>query len=197
MVLGQIAITSRTRARSWYAKCGVAGPTRASMSSMGRLRHRPASLTSSVGRMRRPTTVELMLLSAIVLWALNITFTRYILTHGFQPLAYSTVRYGLAVARVRRDRPRGRAHAADRAARHRRSSCAAASALWLNQIGFVYSVKTTTASVVALMIGATPIFAALLGLALGTESLSARFWLGAAPLVRRRRARRGRHRRAS
>ena len=40
--------------------------------------------------MRRPTTVEVMLLSAIGLWALNLTFSRYILTHGFQPLAYST-----------------------------------------------------------------------------------------------------------
>ena len=55
-----------------------------------------ASLTTSFERMRRPTTVEVMLLSAIGLWALNLTFSRYILTHGFQPLAYSTVRYGLA-----------------------------------------------------------------------------------------------------
>ena len=46
--------------------------------------------------MRRPTSVEVMLLSAIVLWALNLTVTRYILTHGFQPLAYATVRYGAA-----------------------------------------------------------------------------------------------------
>ncbi len=46
--------------------------------------------------MRRPTSVEVMLLSAIGLWALNLTVSRYILTHGFQPLAYSTVRYGLA-----------------------------------------------------------------------------------------------------
>ncbi len=48
--------------------------------------------------MRRPTTVEVMLLSAIGLWALNLTITRYILTHGFQPLAYATVRYALAAA---------------------------------------------------------------------------------------------------
>ena len=46
--------------------------------------------------MRKPTTVEVMLLSAIGLWALNLTVSRYILTHGFQPLAYSTVRYALA-----------------------------------------------------------------------------------------------------
>ena len=48
--------------------------------------------------MRRPTSVEVMLLSAIGLWALNLTVSRYILTHGFQPLAYSTARYGLAAA---------------------------------------------------------------------------------------------------
>ena len=46
--------------------------------------------------MRRPTTVELMLLTTVLLWALNLSVTRYILTHGFQPLPYATVRYGLA-----------------------------------------------------------------------------------------------------
>ena len=29
-------------------------------------------------------------------WALNVTVTRYVLTHGFEPLAYATVRYGSA-----------------------------------------------------------------------------------------------------
>jgi hypothetical protein len=48
--------------------------------------------------MRRPSRLELMLLTTVMLWALNLTVTRYILTHGFQPLAYATVRYGLAVA---------------------------------------------------------------------------------------------------
>ena len=37
-----------------------------------------------------------MLLTTVVLWALNLTVTRYILTHGFEPLAYATVRYGAA-----------------------------------------------------------------------------------------------------
>ena len=45
--------------------------------------------------MRRPSTVELMLLATIVLWSLNLTMSRYVLTHGFQPLAYSSLRYGL------------------------------------------------------------------------------------------------------
>jgi drug/metabolite transporter (DMT)-like permease len=50
------------------------------------------------GRMRRPTRVELMLLVTIVLWALNLTVTRYVLTHGLHPLAYATLRYGAAAA---------------------------------------------------------------------------------------------------
>ena len=46
--------------------------------------------------MRRASTVDLMLLGTVLLWALNATVTRYVLTHGFQPLAYATIRYGAA-----------------------------------------------------------------------------------------------------
>lgn len=129
--------------------------------------------------MRRPSTVELMLLGTILLWALNITVTRYIVTHGFRPLAYATVRYGtgavvfaaitLVVERTmriaRRDLP---------------LVGAAALSIFANQVCFIYAVKTSTASIVAIVLGATPIFAALLGLVLGTERLSRGFWLGAA-----------------
>ncbi len=129
--------------------------------------------------MRRPTSVEVMLLSAIGLWALNLTVSRYILTHGFQPLAYSTVRYGLAsIVFI------GIAVVAERSLRIERRDlltvAGAALALWVNQIGFVYALKTTSASVIALILAATPIFAALIGLAFGTEVLPRRFWLGAA-----------------
>jgi hypothetical protein len=41
----------------------------------------PAGL-SSVGAVRRPLTVEWMLLTVVVLWSLNLVVTRYILTHG-------------------------------------------------------------------------------------------------------------------
>src|SRR6185503_18448358 len=51
---------------------------------------------TTVGVMRRPTSLELMLLATIGLWSLNLTVSRYILTHGFQPLAYGSVRYLLA-----------------------------------------------------------------------------------------------------
>ena len=41
--------------------------------------------------MRRPSTVELMLLATILLWALNLSVTKYILSHGLLPLPYATV----------------------------------------------------------------------------------------------------------
>ena len=120
-----------------------------------------------------------MLLSAIGLWALNLTVSRYILTHGFLPLAYSTVRYALAslvfivIVLV-----------AERSLRIARRDLglvvAAATALFVNQIGFVYALKSTSASVIALILAATPIFAALIGLGFGTEVLPRRFWAGAA-----------------
>lgn len=129
--------------------------------------------------MRRPTSVEVMLLSAIGLWALNLTVSRYILTHGLQPLAFSGVRYGLASLVFI-----GIALAAERSLRIARRDLlvvvAAAATLWVNQIGFVYALKTTSASVIALILAAIPIFAALIGLAFGTEWLPRRFWAGAA-----------------
>jgi len=129
--------------------------------------------------MRRPLTVEWMLLTTIVLWSLNLTVTRYILTHGFQPLAYATVRYGLAALifvsltfvaertlRIKR--------------RHLPIVALAAVVLWLNQLSFVFALDLTTASTIGLLLGAIPIFTALLGLLLGTERPSQRFWIAAA-----------------
>src|SRR4051812_20196945 len=128
--------------------------------------------------MRRPTTVELMLLTTILLWALNLTVTRYILTHGMKPLAYATVRYSLAAGIfVLLTLILERTLRIDRKAA---GVMAAATALLVtNQLGFVYSLKHTTASTVGLVLGATPIFAALFGLALGRERVGGRFWLGA------------------
>ena len=129
--------------------------------------------------MRRPLSIELMLLTTVVLWALNLTVTRYILTHGFEPLAYATVRYGaaatifLAIALV-----------AERTLLIRRRDLGlvlfAVLCLWLNQLSFVYALEKTSASTIALILGATPIFAALIGLALGLERLSRKFWVAAA-----------------
>ena len=119
-----------------------------------------------------------MLLTTIGLWALNLTVSRYILTHGFQPLAYATVRYGLAVLVFL-----ALALAVERSLRFERRDLAivagAAMFVYVNQIAFVYALEKTSASVVGLILGATPIFAGLAGLALRTESLPPRFWGGA------------------
>ena len=111
----------------------------------------------------------------MVLWSLNLTFTRYILQHGFQPLSYATVRYGLAAAIFV-----SIALVAERTLKLERRDLGlllvAALALTLNQFAFVYALDTTSASTIALILGATPVFAALLGLALRTERMSGRFW---------------------
>ena len=104
---------------------------------------------------RRPSTVEVMLLTTIVLWSLNLTVSRYILTHGFQPLAYATVRYGLAVVvfialtlLLERSLRIGR--------RDLGLVAGAALLVYLNQIGFVYALERSSASVLGLILGATP-----------------------------------------
>jgi DME family drug/metabolite transporter len=128
--------------------------------------------------MRAPRPIELMLLVVVLLWALNITVTRYILTHGFDPLPYATIRYGLATVVFL-----GITIVAERSLRIARSDWMlvglAALALYLNQVSFVFALDRTSASIIGLLLGATPIFAALLGVVLGTERLSSRFWLGA------------------
>ena len=123
--------------------------------------------------MLRP--VHLMLLVTVVLWALNLTVTRYILQHGFGPLPYAVVRYGLAAAIFLTI-----ALVAERTLRLERHDLGlvalAALLLWLNQLAFVFALDTTSASTIALLLGATPAFAALIGLALGLERMSRRFW---------------------
>src|SRR3954468_18402344 len=46
-----------------------------------------------VPAVRRLTVVDLMLFGTVLLWALNVTVTKYVLNHGFHPLAYATIRY--------------------------------------------------------------------------------------------------------
>jgi drug/metabolite transporter (DMT)-like permease len=120
-----------------------------------------------------------MLLTTILLWSLNLSVTKYLLTHGLEPLAYAIFRYGLAglvfVAAVLAIEGSLRIER-----RHLPLVALAAVALWLNQLSFVFALDLTTASTIGLLLGTIPIFAALLGLVLGTERLSGRFWLAAA-----------------
>src|SRR5919205_2770394 len=54
------------------------------------------SLMGRVERVRRPELADLMLLVTVVIWSLNFTVTKYVLNHGFKPLAYSGFRFGAA-----------------------------------------------------------------------------------------------------
>ena len=120
-----------------------------------------------------------MLLTVILLWALNLSVTKYILEHGLEPLSYATARYALAGAIfVALTLVAERTLRIER--RHASVLLVAALLLWLNQVCFVLALDATTASTIGLLIGTIPIFAALFGVALGRERLSARFWAAGA-----------------
>ncbi len=128
--------------------------------------------------MRRASAADLMLLATVSLWALNFSVSKYILDHGFQPIAYSAVRYSAAALLfVAITFPRERSL---RIARQDVPLIALAVALLLaNQFAFVYALKFTTATTTALLFGTLPIFTALISRMVGIERLGSRFWIAA------------------
>jgi len=134
----------------------------------------------SVERVRRPEIADLMLLATVMIWSLNFTVTKYVLSHGFKPLAYGGLRFSAAALLFI-----GITWARERSFRLRRRDIlfilgAAAVGIFLNQVGFVYGTKLTTATTVALIFGTLPILTALLAAAAGIERLHSRFWVAAA-----------------
>src|SRR5581483_6569493 len=126
----------------------------------------------------RGRTVDLMLLGTVLLWALNSTITRYVLTHGFQPLAYATIRYAAATLlfwlftwwregsfRIAR--------------RDLRYIAIGVLAIFANQICFVYSIDKTSAATVTLFLGTTPIFIGVVASVIGLERMGRGFWVAA------------------
>lgn len=119
-----------------------------------------------------------MLLGTVSLWALNFTVSKYILDEGFRPLAYSAVRYGCAaVIFVAITLAWERSLRIGRQQFLLMAACTAL--LFANQLSFVYALKFTTATTVALLFGTLPIFTAILASGLGVERLSMRFWVAA------------------
>ena len=121
-----------------------------------------------------------MLLATVSIWAFNFTVTRYALTHGFQPLAYGSLRFAAAAVVVS-----GVTVGLERSLRFepRHAVLLGAASLvgiYLNSVSFVYSVDLTSASTVALIFGSLPIATALIAYALGVERLHRRFWFAAA-----------------
>ena len=121
-----------------------------------------------------------MLLATVSIWALNFTVTRYVLTHGFEPLAYSTLRYAAAALLFA-----GMTYGLERSFDVRRRDVplllvAAVLGVWLNQVSFTYALTDTTASTAALIMGTLPILTALIAWIVRVERLSRRFLAAAA-----------------
>src|ERR671934_799732 len=138
------------------------------------------SLMGRVEKVRRLEAADLMLLVTVVIWSLNFTVTKYVLNHGFKPLAYGGVRFGAAALLFT-----GVAYARERSLHLRGRDVAyivgaALVGIFLNQVSFVYGTKLTTAATVALIFGTMPILTALFARAGRIEELHSRFWLAAA-----------------
>ena len=120
-----------------------------------------------------------MLLGAVLLWALNITVTKYVLEHGWLPLAYATIRYFAAISifwiyTFWRER-------SFRIARDDWIYVGiAAFMIFVNQICFVYSLEFAHASTVSLLFGTTPMFVGLISVVFLRAHLHRSFWIGAA-----------------
>ena len=119
-----------------------------------------------------------MLLGTVLLWALNITVTKYVLQHGFQPLAYATIRYFAATTLFW-----AFTYARERSFRIERRDIGlvlvASFLIFVNQLGFVYGVDDSNASTVALILGTTPIFIGIIATLAKVERVQRSFWVAA------------------
>jgi drug/metabolite transporter (DMT)-like permease len=126
---------------------------------------------------RHRLPADVLLLITVVFWSFNFTVVKYALTHGWEPLAYSSVRFAIGAVLFS-----AFTYGREGGLRVQRGDVwfmlgAAALGIWLNQLSFVYSVRLTTAATVALMFGTLPIFVALISYALRLEQLRLRHWI--------------------
>ena len=128
--------------------------------------------------MPRVSAVDAMLLSAVLLWALNITVTKYMFEHGWLPLAYATIRYFVAISIFW-----AYTWWRERSFRIARADWIyvgiAASMIFLNQLCFVYSLEFAHASTVSLLFASCPMFIGLISIAFLRTDLHKPFWIGA------------------
>jgi drug/metabolite transporter (DMT)-like permease len=113
----------------------------------------------------------------VVFWSFNFTVVKYALTHGWEPLAYSSVRFAIGAFIFS-----SYTYAREGSLAVRRQDVpfmfgTALAGIWLNQLSFVFAVKLTTAATVALMFGTLPIFVALVSWVFRLEHLRLRHWL--------------------
>lgn len=130
-----------------------------------------------LARVRRRIPADVLLLVTVLFWSFNFTVVKYALTHGWEPLSYSSVRFAIGAVLFSAV-TYGREGSLRVSRRHVPFMLAAAAmGIWLNQLSFTYAVRFTTAATVALMFGTLPIFVALAAWAGRIESLRLRHWL--------------------
>ena len=130
--------------------------------------------------MRHRLPADVLLLATVLFWSFNFTVVKYALTHGWQPLSYSSVRFAIGAVLFS-----GITYAREQTLDVRRQDVAllllsAALGIWLNQLAFTYAVRLTTAATVALVMGTLPIFVALISRAFRLEHLRLRHWFATA-----------------
>jgi drug/metabolite transporter (DMT)-like permease len=120
---------------------------------------------------------DILLFATVLFWSFNFTVVKYALTHGWEPLSYSSVRFAIGAVLFstltygREGTLRvGRADVPLLVA-------AAALGIWVNQVSFSYAVNFTNAATVALVFGTLPIFVALVSQAFRMEHLRLRHWM--------------------
>jgi drug/metabolite transporter (DMT)-like permease len=128
---------------------------------------------------RQPSAVDAMLLGTVLLWALNVTATRYLVTHGFRPLAYASIRY-LAATSLFWAFTWRREHSFRIRLSDGKLVVLSGFLIFLNQFCFVTAAHLTSASTLGLVLGTTPIFVGVYALAAGFERPNSGFWLAAA-----------------
>lgn len=120
-----------------------------------------------------------LLLGTVLLWSFNFTAVGYGVTHGFDPLAYVSLRWilaGVALAALALWRGhRFRIGWRDAAI----LTGAAFVGVFVNQIAFVYAFTLVSASTVALVFGTLPILVSLFARLVGMERLGPRQWVAA------------------
>ena len=120
---------------------------------------------------------ELLLLGTVLLWSFNYTAVRFGVTHGFAPLAYASLRWGMAALVLGAVAwKRGLSLRIERRDLARLAGVSFVG-IFLNQITLLYGLRLAQASTVALVFGTLPILISLISQLSGLERLQPRHWI--------------------
>jgi drug/metabolite transporter (DMT)-like permease len=122
----------------------------------------------------RFTAVDATLVLTVVIWSMLITAQKYALAHGVDPLTFAVLRNTLTAAGFS-----AAALAFERTLKIARRHALllivlAGGGIWINQLALTYALHYTTATTVALVLGAVPAFALVFAAGLGLERISGR-----------------------